>query len=216
MKHYVLSIAHGVADVGAATAFCSQLPGFQSLPTEAGRALLANGAVTLTLFPDPNASSATTLALSVPDLDSSLNELLALPGVALAGGVVQVSPLLREQRLTAPHHFELLLQCRITEDDLAEPIPLPTSLDWSEEALQAARRMVDAVPHQFRDIARQRSVARAEELTIERGDVTVEVAEALRGMAEGTPRMQLVPLRDLIEEMGYDSSIPLKGMELDE
>lgn len=212
MKHYVIAIAHAVADVEAAAAFLARLPGFEPLPAEPGRAVLANGAITLMLHADGAARVPLTLVLSMPDLETSKEELLQLPGVVALDEAVQISPLLREQRLAAPHHFELLLQHRITEDDLAEPIPLPTSLEWSDEALHAARRMVDAVPHQFRDIARQRLVARAEELTMERGDVTVQVAEALRAMAERTPRMQLVPLRNLIGEMGYDPAIPLQGI----
>ncbi|MDX8394423.1 MAG: DUF2621 family protein [Mariprofundales bacterium] len=215
MKHFALSVVHTVPDLAKAIRFLQRLPGFDLDIDEAERPLLHNGSISIALeqAEQGTQNSLLTVALSVNDLDASANELIKLDGVCIASAAHLRSTRLLEQTLDAPHNLRLLLQRRFNEDELDEEIPLPTSLDWNPEAHSFGRKLVNAVPHQVRDLARNRMVNKAEELTIERGDVTVLLPEVLRSMVLGTPSFQMLSLWMLMKSLDLDPSIPFSGFE---
>jgi len=211
--NFATAAIHPLPDPAAAARFLEALPGFVLEREEAGRLLLSNGSLSLLLVAGETPAPL-PLLLACRNLAEDGTALARIEGVAPLGAAQRISLLLEEQRFSAPFGFELWLQRRYSEDEVDSDLPLPTALDWQPAAISALQRLLRVVPHQFRDRARLRATAKAEELAIGSGEVSVALADAMRAMVLVTPAFQLRLLWQLIVELGHDPQPPFAGIEL--
>lgn len=189
-----------VRDPRGAADFLSQVLGFlvrvsSGDPTEGEESWRAeNGALRLRLSP-VSQSTATPgvtpvwLEVETESVAESLSILARRGDVRRFGDLVERSDGL-EQRFHTDHGFGLVLCQELTEDDLCEPPPLPSSMDWCPEADRLVRAVLRRVPLTFRDAARRRATERAETLALAAGIPRVEEDRAVQALFDATPDFQ--------------------------
>lgn len=205
---YPLALRYHTRDLARAEAFLS---GILDIPVrERGRGYLRldNGSICLWLVEDANpvAQAPLSLVLAAADVKEAMLELLTRRGVVLR----------REPTWTAPDRFEaelrfedwlhLVVGRTYNEDELGVVPELATELEWAPLACELLKLLLRRVPISFRQTARTKSVARSESIAIERGEVVVQKADAIRAIVEVTPRFQHQLLRDALIAHSEDLS----------
>lgn len=202
---HALSVVHPVADLEETVRFFTDVLSMPVRVRGADWAVVDNGSVSLRLVRSAAPPQLVALELMAADIDASAAQLLAEPGVERAGEVEWVSPSRKELRLAArAHGLELVLARDYDEDELAVVPPLPTSLPWTEQALDVVQTLLREVPVVFRGSARTRITERAEYLAVESGEVEVAPHHGIRAVIQVTPAFQLARLRQSLVALGLD------------
>jgi hypothetical protein len=96
----------------------------------------------------------------------------------------------------------LVLWRRLREDELETEPDLPTTETWADPARDLLRSLLRRVPGEFRDVAREGSVAEAEWLALDHG--RVEERHAVRAFIRSSPRMLRDNLRGPLRDHGLE------------
>ena len=205
---FVTAIIHPVESLEAAEDFfCTALGFYHSQNQGNSGLLLENGSVILRLIKNANPiSKSLNLELYSRQLDDDTQALLAFSGIALISKNVLVNLYRIETQLQAPHGVTITLFQEFNEDDLGILPPLPISLDWEEQALNCIQQSLTYVPIDFRQPVRTLITERAEVLTAEQGEITVDLKTAVQALAETTPHFQHPTLVAALRERGIDPS----------
>lgn len=165
--------------------------------------VLDNGSVSLRLLLCSEPRSRFVLDVDCVDLDAAQTELSARPGFSCHPAAF-ISTHREVLRVRTPYGFELWLGRSHDEDALGIEAELSTELCWSEEALETIRKLARQVPVAFRDLMREKTVARAETLAVARGSIEVDRSTALAAAIQMTPAFQLPRLRKQLIDLGVD------------
>lgn len=198
-----------VRDPGGAAEFLREALGFvvrvvsDGARDESESWLADNGALRLRLSPVASSSFESAVApiwleIETESIAESSLDLAGRRGLRQDGDVLERSDRL-EQRFETDYGFGLVLQQHLTEDDLQELVPLPSTLDWTQAADHLTRLVLRHVPLPFRDGARQRATERAEELALIEGRPCVELENARRALFDTTPEFQHEALRAALD-----------------
>lgn len=204
---FTTAVIHRVDDLSNAVCFFSEVLGFnQQNPTDDGE-LVENGALAIRLVQTSAQQAATeslNLEMQTGDIAETTTKLLASSKVLLLEEHIQISQYRVETRLQAPYGIVITLAQEFNEDDLGILLPLPTSLDWQQDAEDCIKQMLLQVPVGFRKAARIRITERAEMLIAEQGLITVDIDCAVKALAQVTPIFQHQGLEIALKERGID------------
>lgn len=196
MSHHVLAVAHAVADAESAAAFLCRVLDFVERESAAGWISVENGALRIRLVEIAANEPGSTLELVAETTDlASSAESLAAEGGEEIGEASWIAPDRQERRFACEHGLEIRLVRPYDEDERGELLPLPSRMEWEPAADLLARRVLRAVPVEFRDAARRRVTERAEALALADGDFEVTAEHAERGLLDATPEFQHESLR---------------------
>ncbi|MCK4842046.1 MAG: hypothetical protein KAT04_09195 [Methylococcales bacterium] len=204
---FTVAVIHQVNKLSDAMCFFDTVLGFdQQTPTEDGE-LVENGALAIRLVQTTDAQTvmqSLNLEMQTKDITETTVKLLTLPEIQLIEERVEISQHRVETRLQAPHNVIITLAQEFNEDDLGILLPLPTSLDWQQQAEDCIKQMLLQVPIGFRKAARTRVTERAEMLIAEQGLITVDIDSAVKALAQVTPIFQHQGLEIALKERGID------------
>lgn len=93
----------------------------------------------------------------------------------------------------------------LSEDELEYVPALPTSLEWTDEAVELLQKLLASVPASFRGPARGNTVATAEYLA--GSSLRVGRQAAVRGFIRATPRLRRENLKPALREQGIDPEV---------
>ncbi len=205
--NFTTAIIHRVDDLFAAGCFLTDILGFnqQNITTEAS--LVENGALAIRLVPatdDDRSVASLNLEMQTKDIQQATAELLANSAIQLIQASIEISQWRTETHLQGPHGFIITLAQEFNEDDLGIIPPLPTSLDWQQDAEHCVKQMLLQVPIGFRQSARTRITERAEMLIAEHGLISVDIDRAVLALAQVTPTFQHQGIVIALKELGID------------
>ena len=204
---FTTAVIHHVNDLSGAESFLSDALGFnQQTPTDNG-VLVENGALAIRLVQTAEAKAVTAslnLEIQTSDIAKTTAKLRGIPSVQVIDERVQISQQRVETRLQGSHGIVITLAQEFNEDDLGILPPLPTSLDWQKNAEDCIKQVLPQVPIGFRQAARVRITERAEMLAAEEGLITVNIAQAVKSLAQVTPLFQHQVLEIELKNQGSD------------
>lgn len=109
----------------------------------------------------------------------------------------------QERLLELCPELRVLLVRRVPEDELLEPLSLPTQLPWTPAAVDLVQNVLALVPETFRADARRRYTSRAEALATSRGDLDVDARVAAEGIVQETPTLRQQEIRSELAQRGF-------------
>lgn len=197
-----ISISHAVEDLDAARAFMVEALGFVLAESRDDWALFDNGSLAIRLLKATGRPSAPfRLELTTRDVGDTADELERRAEVRSRTEERWPSAERCEVSIEVQDWLELVIFRAYDEDELDIVPELPTTLQWSAGADDILRQLLRRLPLPFRDRARTRSVEGAERLASRRGESAVEVATAIKALAEVTPQFQHAALREALVEL---------------
>lgn len=210
--NFIVSIIHVVVDVEQAADFLIDVLNFQERSRTQDSVQVDNGALSVRLVTTGIMARAKTtleLEMSTEDLPAAAQHYQAIAGVEILTEPQRLSQEQLEMRLQGPQNIIITLSKTFDEDELAILLPLPTSLDWHEDAEIAVQRLLRIVPLGFREQARQRVTEQAEMAAAYNGEVTVDQLTAIRSLAQATPTFQHQALREALAVEGLNTDVEL-------
>ena len=202
---FAASVLHRTADVEATRELLCELLGFELHFREQGDVMVGNGSVAVRLTPSHGQpAAALVLELRCKAPEATARDLAGHPAVERIEEPEWVAADRKQVRVTLHHGLELVLAHTYDEDELGVTPPLPTSLAWAADAIEALQGLLREVPVDFRGGARVKATARAELLSIELGEVSVDFDRAVQGIVQITPAFQLERLREALRSRGLD------------
>lgn len=202
---FVTAIVHYVENLATARDFfCHGLGFYASSQRNDYGVLLENGAVSVRLLEGKTTSYPLNLEIYSQQLDEDCTALLAFSNVSLFSKKKQVHLYRLEICLQAPHNLKITLFQELNEDDLGILPTLPLSLDWEQPAIECVQQLLTYIPLDFRQLARQRIIERAEMLAAEQGEISVILENAVQALAETTPYFQHATLVTALQERGIN------------
>ncbi len=204
MQGHALGVVHWVENVGEVANFLVKELRMPLLESYGESAYLDNGSFCLRLLSGTPSGARLTIDVAASNIEEVVDGLLLNRGIIQQGEPRWVSPTRKCVSLRAPYGFDLLVGREFDEDELGVTPVLHTNLIWSSTAIDKVQAIAREVPVAFRDSVRTRTVARAEELAVERGGLEVSPETALAGMIQVTPAIQLEILRKRLRAHGID------------
>ena len=201
--YFPVSIIHDVERLDEAVEFLEKGLEFATQSRDSDEARLDNGAIAIRLT--RGSGSRLRIDIHTRDLDAAARRLSEV-GARPIDEARWISAQCQQQRFDAPHGFDLLLSRLYNEDEVGIVPDLPTSLEWSPDAIEQVKVLLRRVPVDFRDQARRRATERAEYLALERGDVSVDLELGIRAIIQMTPAFRVDEVRGTLSELGYDTS----------
>ena len=204
---FITSVIHKVKNINTATGFFCTVLEFKCKEQTTEWSVVENGAISVRLITQPADENATTLNLELQTkmLAEDTQELLSHPEISLIAEQISNSPERIENKIQCPHGLVISLIREFNEDELEVIPPLPTSLDWDEDAEECVKQLLRIVPLSFRESARIRITEKAEMLIAEKGSITVDINCAVQALAEATPHFQHPALEEALHKRGIDS-----------
>ena len=166
-----------------------------------------NGAMEVRLVKSSIQLPASELRIDVRcrTLDGATAELCRHGAISRVGVDRRVSEFREERELRGPFGLLIVLSRHYDEDELGLLPELPADLDWQEDADGHLRHILREIPLAFRDQARLRITREAEARTLARGQVQVQVPDAMEALVACTPTFQHAHLRNVIAARGIEA-----------
>ena len=188
---FVTATIHRVDHLASASHFFCTALGFHIKTQTDSSQLLENGSVTIRLSTETHIPFTTLhLELNCRQLEPETQTLLTFTDTLLIAEHTQTTPYRLENRIQAPHNLLITLVKEFNEDEIGIMPLLPTCLDWQAAAVSCIQQLLTYIPIAFRQTARSRITERAEVLAAERGEITVDLADAVQALADTTPVFQ--------------------------
>jgi len=163
---------------------------------------LENGALCIRLLKSAeNTRQILTLDISSSDIAASIAYYQQY-GFTQLGGTQWLSATREEVTMQSSVPVCLVIARDYNEDELGVMPPLQTSLEWHDDALLLAQRLIKTIPVGFRDNARHKIIELAEADTIVAGQIEVDQQLAIRAIIKVTPDFQHDALKDEIVNNG--------------
>ncbi len=205
--NFTTAVIHRVDDLFTAASFLTDVMGFNQQSITADGTLVENGALAIRLVQIDDAQHSVGLLhleMQTNDINQAASELLDRPDIQLIQQLIEISQQRTETHLQGPHGIIIILAQEFNEDDLGIIPPLPTSLDWQQDAEDCVKQILLQVPIGFRQGARTRITERAEMLVAEYGLISVDVDRAVLALAQVTPIFQHKGIETALKERGID------------
>ncbi|MDH5588935.1 MAG: hypothetical protein OEZ65_16465 [Gemmatimonadota bacterium] len=204
--HSILSVIHPVTDLAAAADLLGNALGFTEQSREEGMVVMDSGAVAVRLVQargEDAADRVLDLEIVVADLELAVREYAGLGGKPV-GRPETVLPHRVEFPISFEHGIRVIAVRNFTEDELGVVVPLPVTMEWTEEAEVRVQRILSNVPLAFRHRSRATMTRAAEEHATAEGQSLVEEAAAIHAAVSCTPAFDLPRLREALTEDGVD------------
>ncbi len=205
--NFTTAVIHRVDDLLMAVSFLTDVLGFNQQTITADGTLVENGALAIRLVQTDDEQYTVGplyLEMQTNNLSQATTELLDRPEIQLIQQHVEISQQRTETHLQGPHDIVIILAQEFNEDDLGIIPPLPTSLDWQQDAEDCVKQILLQVPIGFRQGARTRITERAEMLIAGHGLISVDVDRAVLALAQVTPIFQHQGIEIALKKLGID------------
>ncbi|OIO66815.1 MAG: hypothetical protein CO186_00680 [Zetaproteobacteria bacterium CG_4_9_14_3_um_filter_49_83] len=145
------------------------------------------------------------LEIQCSDIVSDSRQLLAFPELEACTELTKHQQQLT-QELQCDCGFKLCISKALNEDERDEIIALTTTLPWDEMVRENVQRILLITPLAFRDSARKKVAERAEYITVEGGELTVGLAQAMQALVEITLKFQHPALYEAMLQQNINAS----------
>ncbi|MBK03439.1 MAG: hypothetical protein CL920_19485 [Deltaproteobacteria bacterium] len=208
MKIHILSIYHYVEHLAETKTFLLDTLGFEQVHSTQTTTSVENGSIRVCLAQADETNAATQIFLEQPTkhIERDVLQYQKTEGFEQVQALHHVSQERAEAHFHTPYGITLILTRNFNEDELGIIPELNMNLCWSPQAESFMRSSLRLVPVVFRDVARTRCTEKAELMSVEHGDVEVDMDTAVRAFIREAPFFMHGVLREELEKTGLDMS----------